>query len=150
MHIRNYREDEASALFEVYFSAIHLVAIEYYTGEQIQAWAPKDLDPGLWRAKMREIQPYVVELDGQPVGYADLQPNGYIDHFFVSGRHPRRGIGSLLMTHLVAEAKSRDIKVLTSDVSRAAQTFYRKFGFEIVEQRQPIVRGVVVPNALAA
>src|SRR5690606_24223639 len=120
----------------------------YYTGEQIQAWAPRDLNPGLWAAKMREIQPYIVELDGQPVGYADLQTNGYIDHFFVSGQHPRRGVGSLLMTHLIAESKLRHIDVLTSDVSRAAQTFYRKFGFEIVEERQLVVRGVVVPNAL--
>lgn len=148
MHIRSYKKGEAPALFEIYFSAIHLVASRYYTPEQIQAWAPRDLDPDIWEAKMRDIQPYVAELDDRAVGYADLQPDGYIDHFFISGRHPRQGIGARLMSHLIAEAHSKGIEELTSDVSRAAQPFYRKFGFEVVEQRQPVVRGVIIPNAL--
>src|SRR5690606_2177398 len=105
--------------------------------EQIQAWAPRDIDPGVWEAKMRDIRPWIAELDCRPVGYADLQPNGYIDHFFVSGNHPRQGIGSRLMTHLISQARGMDIEELTSDVSRAAQPFYRRFGFEVVEQRQP-------------
>jgi putative acetyltransferase len=97
---------------------------------------------------MHAIKPIVAEMNGRIVGYADLQPTGYIDHFFVSGEHPRQGIGSRLMTHLIQEAKDKDIAELTSDVSRAAQPFYERFGFTIVEERCPIVRGVAVPNAL--
>jgi putative acetyltransferase len=148
VHIRRYQEGEEPALFEVYYSAIHIVASRDYTPEQIQAWAPRDLDPSLWQRRMRGISPFVAELDGIVVGYADLQPTGYIDHFFVSGRHPRQGIGSSLMEHLLKEAASRGISEMTSDVSRTAQPFYEKFGFAIVEQRSPVIRGVVVPNAL--
>jgi putative acetyltransferase len=148
LHIRRHKKGEEPALFEVYYSAIHLVASRYYTPEQIEAWAPRDLDPALWESKMCAIEPFVAELAGRIVGYADLQPNGYIDHFFVSGEHQRQGIGSRLMKRLLEEAASNGIPDLTSDVSRAAQPFYRKFGFEVVEQRFPIVRGVVVPNAL--
>jgi putative acetyltransferase len=39
---------EEAALFEVYYSAIHLLASCDYSLEQIQAWAPRDLDQGLW------------------------------------------------------------------------------------------------------
>ncbi|MEA3139470.1 MAG: putative acetyltransferase [Gammaproteobacteria bacterium] len=53
---------------------------------------------------MREINPFVADLNGELVGYADVQSNGYIDHFFVSGKHPRRGIGSLIMKKILAEA----------------------------------------------
>ena len=97
---------------------------------------------------MREIKPFVADLNGELVGYADVQSNGYIDHFFVSGRHPRRGIGSLLMKRILAEAASIGIPLLTSHVSRTAQPFFHTFGFVIAEQRYPKVRGVVVPNAL--
>ena len=146
--IRRHQEGEEPALFEVYYSAIHLIASRDYTPEQIQAWAPRNLDPTLWERKIRDINPFVVELKGQIVGYADLQSNGYIDHFFVSGSYPRQGIGSMLMRQLINEATIQGIPEMTSDVSRTAQPFYEKFGFKVVEQRFPVTRGVEVPNAL--
>ncbi len=148
MQIRPYRPGEEPALFEIYYSAIRRVASRDYSAEQIEAWAPRDLDPALWEARIRGIRPFVVESGGNLVGYADLQANGYIDHFFVSGFHPRQGIGTLLMNHILSEARSRGMRELTSDVSRTAQGFYEKFGFRVVEQRQPVLRGVVIPNAL--
>jgi putative acetyltransferase len=148
VQIRRYKPGEERALFEVYYSAIHLVASHDYTPEQIKAWAPEDLDMSLWEVRIRDINPFVAELGGEVVGYADLQPNGYIDHFFVSGTYHRNGIGSLLMEHLLAEAKSLGLYELASDVSRSAQPFYEKFGFVVVEQRCIERRGVIIPNAL--
>ena len=146
--IRRHKQGEESALFDVYYSAVHLIASQDYTPEQIQAWAPADLDPILWKTTICNINPFVAELNGSIVGYADLQSNGYIDHFFVSGKHPRQGVGSQLMTHLLKEARATSVQELTSDVSRTAQPFYERFGFTVVEQRFPIVRGVILPNAL--
>ncbi|MFZ0872811.1 MAG: GNAT family N-acetyltransferase [Rhodanobacter sp.] len=148
MQIRRYKPGEERALFEVYYSAIHLTASRDYTAEQIQAWAPRDLDMNLWENRIRGINPFVAELNAEVVGYADLQANGYIDHFFVSGTHSRRGIGSLLMEHLLGEAKALGLSELTSDVSRTAQPLYEKFGFVVVEQHRPERRGVVIPKAL--
>lgn len=145
--IRRYRLGEERALFDIYYSAIHLVAHGDYSEEQVQAWAPHNLDREMWAERMQGINPFVAELNGQVVGYADLQADGYIDHFFVSGRCPRRGIGTALMNHLFNEAQSCSLMELTSDVSRTAQPFYERFGFSVVEQRQPILRGVVIPNA---
>lgn len=147
-HIRRYVAGDEPTLFDVYYTAIHLVACRDYSAEQIQAWAPRDVDPVRWEKRIRGINPFVAEMNGEIVGYADLQDNGYIDHFFVSGNHPRFGIGTCLMRHLLEEAQSRGIPEITSDVSRTAQPFYERFGFAIVEQRQPEVRGVVIPNAL--
>ena len=131
----------------MYFTAIHLVARHDYTAEQLEAWAPQNLDMAKWNKKMRDINPFVAVLNGELVGYADIQLNGYIDHFFVSGNHPRRGIGTLLMTRIFEEARSHGMQILTSDVSRTAQPFFAKFGFGTVEERRPTVRGVEVPNA---
>lgn len=145
--IRRWRPGEAPALFAVYVSAIHLVASQHYTPEQVQAWAPPNMDPALWAKRMQGINPFVAEWEGVVVAYADRQPSGLIDHFFVSGRHGRLGLGTCLMNHLLQEARGAGVKELTSDVSRAAQGFFARFGFTIVEQQQPVVRGVVVPNA---
>jgi putative acetyltransferase len=148
MQIREFRCGDEPALHAIFHSAIHAIACRDYTAEQINAWAPDDLDQTLWANRMRGIKPFVVELEGQLVAYADVQPNGHIDHFFVSGAHPRRGVGTLLMNYLLGVAAARGTTVLTSHVSRTAQPFYQRFGFIVVEQRLPVLRGVVLPNAL--
>jgi putative acetyltransferase len=148
MKIRRFSPGDETALFDVYFSAIHDIAARDYTPEQIDAWAPADLDQELWRNHMLKIRPFVVELDNEIAGYADVQDNGYIDHFFVSGRHPRQGVGALLMDRIHQEAKALGLGEMTSHVSRTAQPFFAHYGFEIVEQRYPVQRGVTIPNAL--
>jgi putative acetyltransferase len=119
IHIRRYQPGEAAALREIFHSAVHLIACRDYTADQVNAWAPRNLDP----------------------------VSGYIDHFYDSGLHPRRGIGTLLMTRLLQEAEILGARFLTADVSKTAQPLFEKFGFVVVEQRYPECFGVVVPNA---
>jgi putative acetyltransferase len=148
MHVRKFRLGDEAALFSVYYSAIHQIASRDYSRIQIEAWAPADLDGEIWATRMRGIDPFVVEADGLLIAYADVQENGYIDHFFVSGHHPRQGAGRLLMETIHESARRQSMEMLTSDVSRTAQPFFEHFGFEVLEQRSPTIRGVVVPNAL--
>ena len=56
-------------------------------------------------------------------------------------------MGSRLMTRIHEEAALKGIRFLTSDVSRTAQPFFKYWGFSIVEERQVVRRGVVIPNA---
>ncbi|MDO8270641.1 MAG: GNAT family N-acetyltransferase [Gammaproteobacteria bacterium] len=147
MHIRRFRAGEEVALFNVFHSAIHLIASRDYSQEQVSAWAPNDVSEALWAEKIQSINPFVAEIDGEAVGYADLQPSGYIDHFFVSGNHPRQGIGASLMGVIHQEASRLGVVEFTSDVSLTAQPFFERFGFHIVERRLPELRGVVIPNA---
>jgi putative acetyltransferase len=148
MHVRKFRVGDEAALFKVYYSAIHQVASRDYSPVQIEAWAPADLDGSIWGTRIRGINPFVIEVDGLLIAYADLQENGYIDHFFVSGDHAGQGAGRLLMETIHENAKRQSLAMLTSDVSRTAQPFFEHFGFEVLEQRAPTIRGVVVPNAL--
>jgi len=147
MRIRRFNVGEELALFEIYHSAIHLVACRDYTEEQLNAWAPADLDRDLWVNRIRGINPFVAEIEDRPVGYADVQGSGYIDHFFVSGWHPRQGIGSALMKFIESEAVHMGVTELTSNVSRTAQPFFARFGFVVIENRVPVMRDVEVPNA---
>ena len=147
MHIRAFRSGDELALHAVFHSAVHQVASRHYTAEQINAWAPPSFDETVWAARMREIRPFVVETDGELVAYADVQPSGYIDHFFVSGSRARQGIGAALMNRIHEAVHREGIKMLTANVSRSAQAFFEHFGFVVVEYRTPVTRGVVVPNA---
>jgi putative acetyltransferase len=148
MEIRRFRTGDESALFQVFLSAVHDIASRDYTAEQIEAWAPTDIAPEAWASHMRNLQPFVVETEGEIAGYADIQPNGYIDHFFVSGAYPRQGVGTLLMNRIHDEAKLQGINELTADVSKTAEPFFLHHGFQVMERGFPIRRGVTLHNAL--
>ena len=148
MNIREFQLGDEAGLHAVFLSAVHELASKDYTPEQIEAWAPASFDPDAWAKRMQGIRPFVVESNGRLVAYADVQATGYIDHFFVSGPFARAGIGTLLMNRIHETAFAQGIGMLTSDVSRTAQPFFTQFGFIVVEQRAPVVRGVTVPNAL--
>ncbi|MDO9597591.1 MAG: GNAT family N-acetyltransferase [Azoarcus sp.] len=145
--VREFREGEERALWQVMRSAIHEIARLHYTPEQLAAWAPDDYQADAWIALMRSNRPFVAELDGQIAGYADVQADGYIDQFFVAGHAARKGVGSALMRRIEAHARQRGLKILRSNVSLAAQAFYRQFGFEIEAEQDVVVRGVALRNA---
>ena len=145
--IRDFRAGDEQALAAVMGSAVHDVAKADYTPEQLEAWAPTPYDEVRWGERIRALRPFVAEIDGSVVGYADLQPSGYIDHFFVSGAHGRRGIGSALMERILREARARGIAELFAQVSSTAERFFARHGF-VVEARQVVVsRGVELANA---
>ncbi len=147
MLIRPFRLGDETALHAVFLPAVHGLASKDYTAEQIQAWAPQDIDQELWAHRMQGIAPFVVEVSGNIIAYADIQSSGYIDHFFVAAAYARKGVGTMLMNHLRKVASEKAITMLTSDVSLTAQPFFEKFGFVVVEKRAPVRRGVVLANA---
>lgn len=148
IHIRRFKHGEERVLWQICYSSIHKIARSDYTKAQLNAWAPIDLDENVWVEKIRKNQPFVAELNGQLVGYADIQPNGFIDHFFVSGNHARQGIGSALMTTLEHQAQQMYIPKLSAYVSSNAQKFFERFGFVVQEHRTSTIRGQQLANAL--
>lgn len=148
MKIRRFSNGDEISLFSVFLSSVHTLASHYYTQEQIDAWAPTDIDPEQWANHMKELRPFVVEVNGEIAGYADVQPNRYIDHFFVSGNYPRLGVGTLLMNRIHEEARQLGMGELTSNVSKAAEAFFLRHGFHVVERGFPACRGVTLQNAL--
>ncbi|WP_303921821.1 GNAT family N-acetyltransferase [Draconibacterium sediminis] len=133
---------------EVFVSSVRENAANYYNQEQLQAWAPNSIDREEWKNKMHRINPFVILDNDKILGYADLQSSGYIDHFFVRGGYSGRGVGKQLMNFLLQKAKEKDITELSSDVSLAAQPFFKKFGFKPIISKKVEVRGVELENAL--
>jgi putative acetyltransferase len=147
MQLRRFQEGDAPALYQVYFSAVHTIASRDYTSEQVFAWAPVECDVALWAERMRSNNPFVVERQGCILGYADVQPSGFIDHFFVSGTCPRQGVGRLLMQRIHQEASTLGLAELTANVSATAEPFFAHHGFVVLERRKPMRRGVELHNA---
>lgn len=80
--IRKYRNSDALITWQLFYNTVREVNIQDYSFDQVCAWAPERFDEQKWACSMKSINPLIAELDGIVVGYADLQPDGLIDHFF--------------------------------------------------------------------
>ena len=98
----------------------------------------------IWASKIRSIKPFVAVFGEKIVGYADLQNDGKIDHFFVHGSHQGQAVGRSLMNKIIAEGASR--KRLYSEVSHTAKPFYERNGFKTIKVQEVNIRGVTLTN----
>lgn len=146
MLIRPYVAGDEAQLQEVFYQAVHQTAAADYSAEQLAVWAPAAQDMDQWAARMRAIQPFVAEIDGKVCGYADVQPDGYIDHFFVAPGAGRRGVGSTLMRRIHDVALAGKLPRLYSNVSLTARPFFEKFNFNVDEAQVVVVRGMRFNN----
>jgi putative acetyltransferase len=142
--IREFQVGDEEGLWEVFYSSIHQVCSNDYSQEQIQAWASTEIKKEFWSTKMQSIKPFVAVSQDKIIGYADLQDNGLIDHFFVHGDYQSKGVATSLMNTILKKGKGR--KRLYSEVSHTAKPFYEKHGFHVVREQEVLMRGVALTN----
>jgi len=135
MEIRKFKKGDENELWKLFYNTIHKVNIRDYNNDQINAWAPQSLDLNIAKNKFREISPFIVAINGIIVGYADIQDDGLIDHFYCHYKHQRNGIGSKLFAAILKEANNKGISLMYSNVSITARPFFEAKGF-IVEKEQ--------------
>ncbi|WP_105901785.1 GNAT family N-acetyltransferase [Vibrio gangliei] len=146
IHIRDYQASDAQVLRQLFFNTVRLVNTNDYTHTQIEAWAPSDYDEHVWAQHMQTLKPFIAEIDGKIVGYADLQSDGLIDHFFCHHQYQGCGVGKALMQHLLQKASEHKLKQLYSYVSITAKPFFQHFGFIQDKQQSVAIRGQELIN----
>lgn len=146
--IRDFEPGDEAALRQVFMSSVHQLARGFYSEAQLNAWAPHAYDAQQWAERIRAMHPFIATVEGCLAGYADLQPSGYIDHFFVAARFSGRGVGSALMDHLHSVAARRRTSVLSAHVSLSAETFFARQGFSVAQRQSVAIHGVSLRNAL--
>jgi len=144
--VRNYKESDAEALWNIHYHTIRNINTRDYSQEQVEAWAPDSFDKQIWKNRLKSLSPFIAENNGEIVGYTDLQVNGLIDHFFCHHKYQGKGVGRTLMTHVLSLGKERNVKRLYSEVSITARPFYEHFGFSVAKEQVMEVRGQKLKN----
>ncbi|MEH2069180.1 MAG: GNAT family N-acetyltransferase [Nostoc sp.] len=144
--IREYRLSDTKAIVKLFYDTIHEINIGDYTQEQVDAWAPKNMDYEVWHKRLQTKLPYIAEDNGEIVGFGELEADGHIDCFYCHSKYQRKGIGSKLLTHLENTAKLQGIKRLYTEASITAKPFFQNKGFSIVREQQVERRGVWLQN----
>ena len=135
MKIRKFLKGDEQELWELFYNTVHTINIYDYTQTQVDLWASSNLDTNTVIKKFREINPFVVIKNEKIVGYADIQSDGYIDHFYCHHQFQRQGVGRLLFSMIKEEALKNGISQMYSNVSITAKPFFEAMGF-LVEKEQ--------------
>ena len=144
--IRRFKQGDETAIWRIKYDTIRKVNIKDYTEQQVQAWAPDQFDSEQWNIRVKKMNPFVAEIDGVTVGYADIQSDGYIDHFFCHFDYQGQGVGKALMQSLFKQAQTEGTNRLYSHVSITAKPFFEHFGFVVIKKQRVEIRGQVLIN----
>ncbi len=145
IRLRPFHPADVPALFALFRGTVHRVNSRDYSPEQVRAWAPDEINPTRW-ATLADRFAVVAEIGDQQVGFADLEPDGHIDRFFVHADHQGCGVGGTIMRALVAEATRTGLTRLFAEVSITARPFFERHGFTVLMEQQVVVRGVALTN----
>ncbi len=146
MKIREYRLSDTNEIMKLFYDTIHEINIGDYTQEQVDAWAPKNMDYEVWHKRLQAKLPYIAEENGEIVGFGELEADGHIDCFYCHSKYQRKGIGLKLLNHLENTAKLRGIKRLYTEASITAKLFFENQGFSVIREQQVERRGVWFQN----
>jgi putative acetyltransferase len=144
--IRPFRPEDAPLVLDLFRDTVRRVNAKDYGPEQIRAWASDEIDPEAWAHRFSGRFVRVAEVSGTVAGFAELEPDGHIDRFYVSADRQGMGIGSSLMAEIEQETRRLGIGELFAEVSISARPFFERQGFEVRSPQLVTLRGVEFLN----
>jgi putative acetyltransferase len=130
--------EDAAAIAEIHYAAVHQTARSFYPEEVINNWSHPVNPERIKRIKGAVENPdewmIIARQDNLVFGFGSIVPKGNeLRSLYVHPSFGRRGIGARILIALEREARSLELPYLQMDASINAEAFYRKHGFEIVE-----------------
>lgn len=136
IYIVKYHDKYAKELAEIYYNTIHIINTKDYNKEQLDAWAPKSsLDPQFWMDRWRKSSPFIALIGNKPVGYAEFEESGCIDHFYVHHEFQGKGVGTALINEIEKKVKEYSFSKIYVEASITAKPFFERRGFRAIKQQ---------------
>jgi putative acetyltransferase len=134
MMIRPASEEDARAILEVHFAAVHGDPQQFYADELLEDWSPEVDDQRvanyLSRPQAGEEFVRVVEMDGAVVAFGVIVPAfSELRACYVHPRVSRQGVGQRLLGELEKAAFDQGVAWLTLNASLNAEPFYLAQGY---------------------
>ncbi|MCC5643503.1 GNAT family N-acetyltransferase [Nostoc sp. CHAB 5824] len=136
MRLRIYEIADTEEIMKLFYDTVHEVNINDYTQEQVNAWAPANMDIDVWIKALASKFTYVAEEQGKIIGFGELEANGHIDRFYCHKDFQRKGIGKKILEQLESKAKSLGIQKLFTEASITAKPFFENHNFTVVKQQE--------------
>jgi putative acetyltransferase len=146
MRLRIYEIADTEEIMKLFYDTVHKVNIHDYTQEQVDAWAPANMNIDVWIKGLGSKFIYVAEEQGKIIGFGELEADGHIDRFYCHKDFQRKGVGKKLLEQLELKAKALGIQNLFTEASITAKPFFERHNFIVVKQQEVERRGQKMIN----
>lgn len=145
MLIRRYVPQDLDDIIRLFRETVHTVNAADYSPEQLDAWAPEDIDANAWDESLRANFAVVAIMDGRIAGFGDIDRSGHLERLYVSKDYQRRGVASQICD--VLEAHFPALVTMTA-ASITAVPFFEKRGYVALEEQKVERNGVELTRYL--
>lgn len=141
-----YYNGEFEPIAHIFRDAVHEIAIKHYSQDQVNAWCPKEINYEWWKWRCELKRPFLYVDNDLVVGFIELDDNGHIDCHYVRPDYNRKGVGGVLLKHVINIADKLNKELLYVEASHIAKGLYLKNGFTEIRSNEVIRRGVKIEN----
>lgn len=146
MELQKYAKADLEEVYRLFYDTVHSVNRADYEPEQLDAWAPQEMDRSRWEASLLSHETWVAREGERIVGFGDLGENGYLDRLYVHRDFQRRGVASAILRRLEEGARRQDCRRIYTEASITARPFFERWGYRVVKEQQKPLRGQVFIN----
>jgi putative acetyltransferase len=146
--IRDYRPEDAQDLAALYVRSVRELGARDYSPEQIEVWAglapsAERLDALMADGRIRLV---FAGSRNEPLGFADLEPDGHIHFLYCAPEAASTGAAGALLDEAERRACSAGVSRLYVEASERAKGLFLKHGYTVQERRDFEVNGVPIHN----
>lgn len=117
-----------------------------YSAEQMEEW--KD-DLMVSETYIEENEVYLKRYGDEVIGYYSYRSISEttikLDNLFIAPKYMGKGIGQELINDFFNRVKQTKCNIVTLDADPHAETFYLKFGFRTIDQKETSIPGRFLP-----
>lgn len=126
-------DSDFEILRQVYRLSVQKLAPSLYSHDQVIAWSSFPDSFFKFHDFIFQADTYLLENQGQIIGFCGLQSNGRIASFYIHPDFTRQGYGSKLLIYVLEKGIFQGIKRFYTEASFFSQPVFSRYGFEIVE-----------------
>lgn len=142
MLIRKYQSSDCKELVELFYNTVHTINTKDYTKEQVDAWAPRQIDLKAWNQSLQEHFSMVAVENDTIIGFGDIGKTGYLDRLYVHFEYQGNGIATALCNQLETAVQGN----IVTHASITARPFFEKRGYKVVKKQEVERRGIFLTN----
>ena len=133
-------------LQQLFVDTVSTVCSKDYNAQQIKVWTESVENEQRWLNILTRQYVLVGLVKNKIAGFCTLDNGDYIDLLYIHKDYQRQGIATKLYSFIEREAITHKTNVLEADVSKTAKSFFEKMGFETIEEKKVVQKGVEMIN----
>ncbi len=138
--ILDYEEGMLDEMMQLFYDTVHTVNARDYRKDQLNRWAPLDVDKKFWQQRLKRNVCKVAFINNIMVGFTELEDE-HVETMYVHKDFQRRKVAANLIDELLQIASERKYSVLTTEASVTAKPFFEAFGFQVTRVKKKLFNG---------